>query len=91
MLSLKEISDEMESLDNWSLESGTAISKVFEFSNFKEAIEFVNKVAEVAEAHSHHPDIVITFNRVRLALTTHDEHGLTKKDFEVAREIDRIK
>jgi 4a-hydroxytetrahydrobiopterin dehydratase len=89
MLTLGQISGEMENLKDWSLESDS-INKVFSFASFKESIEFVNKVGEVAEKLNHHPDILINFTQVRLQLTTHDEHGLSKKDFELAREIDRL-
>lgn len=89
MLNLGQISSEMEGLRDWSLESDS-INKVVSFASFKEAMEFVNKVGDVAEKFNHHPDILISFTQVRLQLTTHDEHGLTRKDFEVAREIDKI-
>ena len=89
MLSLKEISDEMLALKEWSIE-GDMIVKSFNFTNFKEALDFINKVGEIAEKHAHHPGIILDYNLVRLSLTTHSEKGLTKKDFELAREIDVI-
>ena len=89
MFSLSEINHEMSQLKNWVLE-GSAITKVESFTNFKEAIDYVNKVGEIAEKHNHHPDIIINYNQVRLSLSTHSVGGLTKKDFEVAREIDAI-
>ncbi len=89
MLNLKEIQDNMEELKDWSLESDS-ITKEFSFQNFKESLNFVNHVGELTEKHNHHPDIMITYNRVRLSLTTHSEHGLTKKDFDLAKEIDQI-
>ena len=52
-------------------------------------MEFVNKVAELAEAAGHHPDIDIRYNRVRLGLTTHDAGGITEKDINLAQEIER--
>lgn len=88
MLTLNELNDLMQGLEEWSLESD-AISKIFTFKDFKEAKAFIDKVAEIAEKHEHHPDIMWNYNQIRLALTTHSEHGLTKKDFEVAREIDK--
>ena len=89
MLTLGQISEAMEDLKDWSLESDS-INKVFSFASFKESVEFVNKVSEVAEKINHHPEILISFNQVRLLLTTHDEHGLSRKDFELAKEIDRL-
>ena len=53
-------------------------------------MRFVNKVASLAEAVNHHPDIVINYSKVRLMLTTHDEGGLTEKDFKLARKINKL-
>lgn len=89
MLSLKEINELMAEVKDWSLE-GDMITKSFNFSNFKEAIDFVNKVGEIAEKQNHHPGIILDYNLVRLSLTTHYEKSLTKKDFELAKEIDKI-
>ncbi|MBS3077171.1 4a-hydroxytetrahydrobiopterin dehydratase [Candidatus Pacearchaeota archaeon] len=89
MLTLSEVSEAMKELKDWSLEIDS-ISKVLSFGNFKESLAFVNKVGEVAERLNHHPDILISFNQVRLVVTTHDEQGLTRKDFELAKEIDKI-
>ncbi len=90
MLSLNEINSLMSELREWSLEQDL-ISRVFQFESFRKAIEFVNNVAELAEKHNHHPDIIISYNTVKLMLTTHQEKTLTKKDFELAKEIDTIK
>lgn len=89
MLTLGQISEEMENLKDWSLES-SSINKVFSFKGFKESVDFVSKLSEVAERVGHHPEVLINFDQVQLVLTTHEEHGLTKKDFELAREIDKI-
>lgn len=89
MLTLGEISSAMSDLNDWSLEAD-AIVKTFSFGNFKEALEFVNKIGEKAEALEHHPDIMLNYNQVKLSLTTHLEHGLTRKDFELAKEIDKL-
>jgi 4a-hydroxytetrahydrobiopterin dehydratase len=53
-------------------------------------MRFVNRVARLAEAANHHPDITINYNRVKLALTTHDEGGLTMKDFRLAGRINKL-
>jgi 4a-hydroxytetrahydrobiopterin dehydratase len=89
MLTLQEMQIEMKDLNEWSL-SGDSISKNFSFTNFKESLDFVNKVGEIAEKLEHHPDIMLNYNQVRLSLTTHSEQGLTKSDFLVAREIDKL-
>jgi 4a-hydroxytetrahydrobiopterin dehydratase len=56
-----------------------------------QVIRFVNRLAKTAEAMNHHPDMWIKYNRIRLSLTTHDEGGLTSKDFRLAKKINRIK
>lgn len=86
---LKEIQENMEKLNDWALE-GNIIVKDCTFKDFKEALEFINKVGEIAEKHTHQPDIMISYNRVKLSLTTHSEGGLTQKDFDVALEIDSL-
>ncbi|MFH1425363.1 MAG: 4a-hydroxytetrahydrobiopterin dehydratase [archaeon] len=89
MLNLGEINQEMAGLNSWSLE-GNSITKNFTFTNFKESLDFVNRIGEIAEKLQHHPDVLITSNEVRLALTTHSENALTHKDFQLAKEIDLI-
>ena len=64
--------------------TGEVISRRFEFSGFPEAMNFVNDVAQLAEQAQHHPDIDIRWNKVTLALTTHDAGGLTDKDYTLA-------
>jgi 4a-hydroxytetrahydrobiopterin dehydratase len=66
------------------------IKREFIFQNFVRAIDFVNKVAELAEEINHHPDISISYNKVRLTLSTHKAGGLTEKDFLLASRIDKI-
>jgi 4a-hydroxytetrahydrobiopterin dehydratase len=89
MLTLQEINDRMGKLKDWTLE-GSAIVKQLEFNDFLEAMDYVNKVAELAHKNNHHPDIFITYNMVRLTLTTHSAQELTEMDFKVASEIDQI-
>ena len=67
---------------------GSLITRTYEFADFTEALKFVNKVGELAEQAQHHPDIDIRWNKVTLALSTHDEGGLTPKDFDLAKKID---
>ncbi len=69
---------------------GATISRVFLFKDFPAAIKFVNQVAVLAEKAWHHPDIDIRWNKVTLTLTTHDQGGLTEKDFALARKFDRV-
>ena len=67
---------------------GDEIERKFAFADFRAAIAFVNRVAELAEAADHHPDISIKYNRVKLTLSTHSEGGVTEKDFALAAQID---
>ena len=88
LLEDEEIEQRLDELGDWERE-GDEIQKVFEFDDFGAAIRFVNDVAELAERYDHHPDIDIRYNRVRLALTTHSEGGLTSLDFDLAGEIEQ--
>jgi 4a-hydroxytetrahydrobiopterin dehydratase len=75
---------------DWRLE-GEMLVRDFKFEDFKRAMEFVNRVADEAEALDHHPDILIHgWNNVRLSVTTHSEGGLTEKDFKLAERINRL-
>jgi 4a-hydroxytetrahydrobiopterin dehydratase len=83
-----EILAKLKSLDGWRLE-GDEIKKKYEFPSFPEAMKFVNKVADLAEQADHHPDILINYRRVTLTLSTHDEGGITQKDFDLAEQVER--
>lgn len=73
----------------WDVE-GQGITRQWEFEDFNDAMEFVNIVAEVAEAACHHPDINIRYNKVKLVLTTHEIGGVTEADVEMAGRIDNL-
>ena len=88
LLDDEEIEQRLDELGDWERE-GDEIQKVFEFEDFAAAIRFVNDVAQLADRYDHHPDIDIRWNRVRLALSTHSEGGLTGRDFDVAGEIEQ--
>jgi 4a-hydroxytetrahydrobiopterin dehydratase len=62
-----------------------ALERTFELPSFPEAIAFVNRVAELAEAENHHPDVAISYKQVTLRWTTHSEGGITDRDRELAR------
>ena len=88
-LSRSEIEERMKTITGWSLE-GDAIRKQYVFAGFSEAIAFVNRLAPMAEAADHHPDILINYKRVTLTYSTHSEGGLTGKDFAGARTADSV-
>jgi len=85
----KKVSIALKSVPNWS-KHGLLIRRTFKFKDFLKSIEFVTRVARKAQKANHHPDIDIRYDKVTLALTTHDEGGLTEKDFSLARECDEI-
>ena len=74
---------------DWSLK-GATIKREFQFKDFREAMVFVNKVADVAEGQGHHPDIFISYKTVRLTLATHKIGGLSQNDFIMAARIDQL-
>lgn len=88
-LSEPEVRDAIVDLPGWRA-FADGLHKEFEFRGFRAAIAFVNRMAEQASAKGHHPDVEIHFNRVIVSLTTHDEGGITEKDVELAREIERV-
>jgi 4a-hydroxytetrahydrobiopterin dehydratase len=89
VLSAEMVRESLSSLPEWKLE-GKEIVRQYEFADFAAAMVFVNQVAEKAEAAGHHPDIDIRYNKVRLALVSHDKGGLTKRDMSMAKTIDSI-
>lgn len=87
-LSEAEISARLSSVPSWRHE-GNEIVRTFQYPDFRAALAFVNRAGDLAEAAGHHPDIDIRYNKVRLALTTHDAGGLTEKDFDLAARINQ--
>jgi 4a-hydroxytetrahydrobiopterin dehydratase len=84
-----ELRSSLAEMEGWVLE-GSAIHKDFTFSGFRDAIAFVNRVAERANRARHHPDLEIHYNRVGVTLSTHDQGGVTEKDVALAAEIDAV-
>ena len=84
-----EVKAALGELPGWELVGGDIV-KEYKFAGVVAAIAFVNQLAEKAEAANHHPDIDIRWNKVRLALSTHSEGGLTSKDFALATEIEAL-
>ena len=82
------IQRELGTLQGWS-RRGDVITKTFQFRKFLDGIEFVRSVAKVAEAADHHPDIDIRYTKIICSLSTHSAGGITQKDLDMARKIDR--
>lgn len=89
-LSNDEINQRLENLNGWYLKD-QVIEKEWYFKDFKQAMQFLNKVADIAEEVNHHPEIYNVYSKVILRFNTHDEGGITDKDFAIAKEIDTIK
>ena len=89
VLSDGEIHQALEQLPGWK-QNGKAIERVFQFENFVKAMEFVNQIAEAAEAVNHHPDILIKYNQVTLTLVSHDSGGVTQRDIKMAGRINEL-
>jgi 4a-hydroxytetrahydrobiopterin dehydratase len=86
-LSDDEVRDGLAGLPGWARE-GDEIVKVYELASFTDAIDFVGRIAELAEAANHHPDLDIRYRKVRVALSTHDSGGLTALDLALAGRIE---
>ena len=72
--------------NNW-IEKAGGLSRKFEFQNFAEALDFVNKIGQLAEKENHHPDISFGWGYVEVRLSTHSENAITDKDRQLARKI----
>lgn len=80
-----------EEVPSWKLaEDAKHIEKTCTFKNWKEAIAFTNKISDIAEAEGHHPDLVLSWGRVEIELSTHAIKGLSVNDFILAAKIDKI-
>ncbi len=91
---MKRLSDDdvkagLSSLKGWRRE-GDFVTKTFEFGEFMEGIEFVRRIAKVAERLDHHPDIHVRYTEVKLLIQTHSAGGITAKDFELAKAIQKV-
>jgi 4a-hydroxytetrahydrobiopterin dehydratase len=84
-----EVERALQDLPEWGL-VGESINRTYAFEDFRGAMAFVNAVAESAERVQHHPDILVRYSKVTLTLSTHDANGITTRDFDFAREADRL-
>ncbi|AHC52321.1 pterin-4-alpha-carbinolamine dehydratase [Sulfolobus acidocaldarius SUSAZ] len=84
-----EIKRRLGEIEGWSYENNK-LKKTFKFKNFYESVEFVRKIQPIADEMDHHPDLCVYYNRVVLELSTHSEGGVTEKDFELAKKINKI-
>jgi 4a-hydroxytetrahydrobiopterin dehydratase len=80
---LAELGDEWEKY-------GNSLRREFKFDDFTGAVDFINRLTPVANEMNHHPDVFLTWGRVRVSLISHSEHGITEKDFELAKKLDEL-
>ncbi len=74
----------------WSVEREHHIHRAFSFPDFKQALDFVNRIGEVAEEQGHHPDILLAWGKAEITIWTHKIDGLSESDFIMAAKIDRL-
>jgi 4a-hydroxytetrahydrobiopterin dehydratase len=84
-----EVKKLLKEVPDWS-RRGKAIERDLKFKDFRQAMEFVNRVADEANSQDHHPDILISYSRVRLTFSTHKIGGLSRNDFIMAAKVDRL-
>src|SRR5688572_24602897 len=89
LLDDQQIEEKLSQLDGWE-RSGDAITKTFERGDFVGSVDFVKSLVEPAEEMGHHPDLELSWDKVTISITNHEEGGLTDKDFELAKRIDAL-
>lgn len=89
LLDTATIRTALADLDGWELD-GDAIVRELRFDGFRAAIAFINRVADLADAADHHPELTNVYSRVAIRLSTHDAGGVTAKDLDLARAIDGV-
>jgi 4a-hydroxytetrahydrobiopterin dehydratase len=89
VLAAEVVQERLRAIPHWKLE-GKEIARHYEFPDFAAAMVFVNRVAAEAEKAGHHPDIDIRYNKVRLALISHDKGGLTERDMKMAQTLNSL-
>ncbi|WP_373894043.1 4a-hydroxytetrahydrobiopterin dehydratase [Virgibacillus natechei] len=89
VLDEKKIQANLNQVPGWEY-TGGYLKKTYKLADFKASLTFVNNVGELAEEANHHPDIVIQYNKVDLSLRSHDEDGITNKDFDLAEKIEQL-
>jgi 4a-hydroxytetrahydrobiopterin dehydratase len=86
----KELEKLQADLPKWTVTNEHHLHREFRFPDFKQALEFVNRVGEIAENQGHHPDILLKWGKVEITLWTHKIDGLTESDFIMAAKIERL-
>jgi 4a-hydroxytetrahydrobiopterin dehydratase len=85
----EQIAPLLAKLRYWEVENGRHLTKMFKFVDFARALAFANKIGAIAEEEGHHPDLYLSWGKVRVDLWTHKIDGLSENDFIMAAKIDR--
>ncbi len=85
-----ELNRLMKELDGWEIIDERQLKKAYAFKDFREALDFVNRIGSVAEAEGHHPDILFGWGQAEITIWTHDIGGLSENDFILAAKIDAL-
>ncbi|NLE22603.1 MAG: 4a-hydroxytetrahydrobiopterin dehydratase [Actinobacteria bacterium] len=85
----QQIAAALADLDGWEFQDGVLV-RTFRFSDFVRAVDFVDRLAAIAEERRHHPDIDIRYNKVTLRLSSHDAGGVTERDVQLAEAIQAL-
>ena len=86
----KELESLKENVPRWTVVKEHHLTRAYTFPDFKQALDFVNKVGALAEEQGHHPDILLAWGKAEITLWTHKIDGLTESDFIMAAKIDRV-
>jgi len=86
----KELEALKSKVEGWNVRNEHDVNKTFTFPDFRKALDFVNRVGEIAEQQGHHPDIFLTWGKVEITIWTHKIDGLTESDFILAAKIDQV-
>ncbi len=90
-LTMQQVKELLKQVDGWApVEDGKCIVKQFKFGDFKEAMDFANKITPIAEREGHHPDVHISYGKAVVELSTHAIKGLSENDFILATKIDAL-
>jgi 4a-hydroxytetrahydrobiopterin dehydratase len=92
-LSRAEVDDLLGRIEGWAVEESEGhlrLAKVFKFKGFMPGVDLVNRIAPIAEAEKHHPDLLLSYGSVTVWLWTHAAGGLTENDFILAAKIDQL-
>jgi 4a-hydroxytetrahydrobiopterin dehydratase len=85
---LRQFRDQLNK--TWRVIGGRKLEKQFKFLDFRQALKFTNRVGQIAEKQGHHPDIFLTYGKVRLQISTHKINGLTESDFILATKVEKL-